>query len=72
MNHLVEHRGGWNQRVAGFDPCFRMRDIARALGLRVAPTKQDIVRFMAGEEAKPWWAYTAERKRVMASRLAEG
>ncbi len=21
-----------------------------------------ITRFMAGEEAKPWWAYTAERK----------
>jgi len=26
------------------------------------------VRFMAGEPAKPWWAYTDERKRELASR----
>ncbi|NTV97033.1 MAG: mitomycin resistance protein [Thiobacillus sp.] len=25
-----------------------------------------VVRFMAGEPARPWWAYTAERKRALA------
>lgn len=24
-----------------------------------------ITRFMAGEEARPWWAYTAERKKSL-------
>jgi hypothetical protein len=24
-----------------------------------------ITRFMAGEEARPWWAYTAERKQML-------
>jgi hypothetical protein len=27
------------------------------------------VRFMGGELAKPWWAYTAERNREFADRL---
>ena len=27
------------------------------------------VRFMSGEKAKPWWAYTAERKRMMKNRV---
>ena len=29
------------------------------------------VRFMGGEEAKPWWAYTAERKRELDARRRE-
>jgi hypothetical protein len=28
------------------------------------------VRFMGGEPAKPWWAYTAERKRAVQAREA--
>ena len=27
-----------------------------------------ITRFMAGEDAQPWWAYTAERKATLAKR----
>jgi hypothetical protein len=30
------------------------------------------VRFMAGSPAKPWWAYTSERKRELATRQKEG
>ena len=30
------------------------------------------VRFMAGSPAKPWWAYTTERKRELATRQKEG
>ena len=29
------------------------------------------VRFMGGEPARPWWAYTAERKRALWSREKE-
>jgi hypothetical protein len=29
------------------------------------------VRFMGGESAKPWWAYTAERKRALEARGKE-
>jgi hypothetical protein len=28
-----------------------------------------ITRFMDGDEARPWWAYTAERKAAMQQRL---
>lgn len=28
-----------------------------------------ITRFMNGDEARPWWAYTAERKAAMQQRL---
>lgn len=27
-----------------------------------------ITRFMAGEDAQSWWAYTAERKRILAGK----
>jgi len=30
------------------------------------------VRFMVGSPAKPWWAYTTERKRELATRQKEG
>lgn len=49
VRHLLDHRGGWDRKAAGFDPCFRMRVIANKLGLRSAPTKWDIARFMVGE-----------------------
>jgi len=49
VRHLLDHRGGWDRKAAGFDPCFRMRVIANKLGLRNAPTKWDIARFMVGE-----------------------
>jgi CubicO group peptidase (beta-lactamase class C family) len=45
--HLIDHRGGWDA-----DPVFRMRDVARRLGLHVAPTARDIARFMVGEPVR--------------------
>lgn len=49
VQHLLEHKGGWDLVAAKFDPVFRMRDIARRLGLHVAPSRLDIARFMIGE-----------------------
>jgi CubicO group peptidase (beta-lactamase class C family) len=49
VRHLVDHRGGWDQQISRFDPVFRMRDVARRLGLHVGPGKNDIARFLAGE-----------------------
>jgi CubicO group peptidase (beta-lactamase class C family) len=47
--HLIDHRGGWDSRISRFDPVFRMRDVARRLGLHIGPTKHDIARFASGE-----------------------
>jgi CubicO group peptidase (beta-lactamase class C family) len=49
VGHLLDHRGGWDRKAAGFDPMSRMRVIANKLGLHDAPTKWDIARFMVGE-----------------------
>jgi len=44
----------------------------RVTGLRHDPCLLDtfiaVVRFVEGGPAKPWWAYTAERKRALAAR----
>lgn len=41
-------------------------------GVRHDPCVIDVflaaTRFMGGEPAKPWWHYTAERKRALAGR----
>lgn len=42
-------------RGNGLDPCLLDTILAA-------------VRFIGGEEAKPWWAYTKERKRELAAR----
>jgi hypothetical protein len=46
------------------------------MGQRLDPCLLDTiiaaVRFMGGEEARPWWAYTAERKQELAARRREG
>lgn len=57
--------------LVGQDP-YEMYDRLEAVtGERHDPCVLDtfisVVRFMAGEEPQPWWAYTAERKRVLAS-----
>jgi CubicO group peptidase (beta-lactamase class C family) len=49
VQELVDHAGGWNDTVSGFDPVFRLRDISKALGLPRPPTKRDIARYMYGE-----------------------
>ena len=47
-------------------------ELCRVTGTRHDPCVLDVflaaVRFMEGKPAKPWWAYTAERKRELAKR----
>ncbi len=48
VEHLLEHRGGWD-RQATFDPMFRSRQIADALGIPSPPSARDVIRYMAGQ-----------------------
>jgi hypothetical protein len=34
VQQLINHRAGWGSRAASFDPVFKMRAIARRLGVR--------------------------------------
>ena len=61
--------------LAGRDP-YALYDALCALdGARHDPCVIDVfiaaTRFMAGDEARPWWTYTAERKRHLHA-LASG
>jgi hypothetical protein len=61
-------------QLAWRDPYEMYDDLCRMTGQRHDPCLLDTfiaaVRFMAGEPKKPWWKYTAERKREMAARNA--
>lgn len=54
-------------QLAGKDPLKLYQGLCRKRGIRQDPCALDVLisitRFMSGEEPKPWWAYTAERKR---------
>jgi hypothetical protein len=54
--------------LIGRDPYALYEELCRLTQRRHDPCLLDTfiaaVRFMAGEPAKPWWAYTAERKRA--------
>ncbi|AXI02771.1 helix-hairpin-helix domain-containing protein [Aquirhabdus parva] len=54
------------QQLIGVDPYVLYESICLKTGVKHDPCMIDtfisITRFMDGEEAKPWWAYTAERK----------
>lgn len=58
--------------LLGRDPYEMYDDLCRTNGQRHDPCLLDTfiaaVRFMAGEPKKPWWMYTAERKRELAKR----
>ena len=58
--------------LSGRDPYAMYDDLCRITGQRHDPCLLDTfiaaVRFMAGEAEKPWWKYTAERKRELAAR----
>ena len=60
--------------LLGRDPFAMHDDLCRLTGQRHDPCLLDTfiatVRFMEGEPKKPWWKYTAERKRKMAAREA--
>ena len=55
------------QDLVGRDPYAMYDAVCRVSGQRLDPCLLDsfiaAVRFMAGDTAKPWWAYTAERQR---------
>ena len=58
--------------LLGRDPYVMYDDLCRITGQRHDPCLLDTfiaaIRYMAGEPKKPWWAYTAERKRELANR----
>ena len=60
--------------LPGRDPYAMYDDLCRITGQRHDPCLLDTfiaaVRFMEGEPKKPWWKYTAERKKVLAARKA--
>ena len=58
--------------LLGRDPYAMYGDLCRITGQRHDPCLLDTfiaaVGFMEGEPKKPWWKYTAERKKVLAAR----
>ena len=60
--------------LPGRDPYAMYDDLCRITGQRLDPCLLDTfiaaVRFMEGAPKKPWWKYTAERKRELAARSA--
>ena len=64
------------QELRGKDPYALYDELCRRTGVRQDPCVIDVfiaaVRFMEGKPAKPWWAYTAGRKREMGRRKAPG
>jgi hypothetical protein len=55
------------EQLAGKNPLDLYQSLSRKRGARQDPCVLDvfisITRFMSGDEPKPWWAYTEERKR---------
>lgn len=58
------------------DPCQLYCALSKRTGVQQDPCVLDVfisaVRFMQGEPARPWWAYTAERKAMMLGGSAQG
>ena len=59
------------KQLTGRDPYKLYKKLCRVTGQLHDPCVLDtfisVVRFMDGEPAKPWWHYTAERKRMVAA-----
>lgn len=57
------------RQLCGKDPYALYNKLCRVTGKRHDPCVLDTfisaVRFMDGAPAKPWWAYTAERKKTL-------
>lgn len=55
------------RQLRGRDPLALYRSLCRKTGVRQDPCVLDtfisVTRFMDGDAPRPWWAYTAERKR---------
>ncbi len=60
--------------LVGRDPYAMYDELCRVTGVRHDPCIIDTfiaaVRYMEGGPKKPWWAFTAERKRELAARKA--
>jgi hypothetical protein len=60
------------RELVGRDPYALYEELNRVTGTRHDPCVLDTfiaaVRFMEGAPARPWWKYTAERKREVAKR----
>lgn len=58
------------QQLAGLDPFALYQALCAHTSTRQDPCVLDVfisvTRFLAGEAPQPWWAYTAERKRMYA------
>jgi CubicO group peptidase (beta-lactamase class C family) len=48
VRDLLQHSGGWD-RDASFDPMFRPREIAAAMGVPTPPDAETIIRYMMGQ-----------------------
>ena len=64
----IEHPG----QLVGRDPVQLYDALCRMTGVRHDPCVIDvfasITAFLAGDEPKPWWAYTAQRKAAQRKR----
>lgn len=62
------------EQLVGRCPYALYRELCARTATRHDPCVIDmlisVTRFMAGEPAQPWWAYTEERKRTVASQPA--
>ena len=62
--------------LPGRDPYALYDELCRITGHRHDPCLHDtfiaVVRYMEGAPKRPWWKYTAERKREMAARSEAG
>lgn len=56
------------EQLAGADPYALYQRLCDVSGVRQDPcvldTFMSVTRFLAGEDPRPWWDYTAERKRT--------
>ena len=63
-------------QLSGRDPYAMYDDLCRITGQRhdacLLDTFIAAVRYMEGAAKRPWWKYTAERKRAMAARAEAG
>ncbi|HVP90308.1 MAG TPA: serine hydrolase domain-containing protein [Terriglobales bacterium] len=48
VRDLLQHSGGWD-RNASFDPMFKPREIAAAMGVATPPDAETIIRYMMGQ-----------------------
>jgi hypothetical protein len=64
------------QQLIGRDPYQLYDQLCEITGHRHDPCVMDVfiavTRFMGGEPSTPWWAYTDERKAMLATRVTSG